>query len=95
MCSLSSLPCVIFTDIGCYYLQSTAEGCGWEIIKPLPYMRLCVGSSLFYINLNISFNYKDSFTTFAYGHENLSVQNYILIKKMAAKANCLKIIMVL
>ena len=60
----------------------------------------CVCPSLFYINLNISFIYKDIFTEFAgnvYGYENLSVQNFglILKNKMAAIANCLKIIKVL
>ena len=55
---------------------------------------------VFCINLNISFIYKDIFTKFAgdvYGYENLSLQNFSLIlkNKMAAIANCLKIIKVL
>ena len=54
----------------------------------------------FYINLNISFIYKDIFTKYAgndYGYKNLSVQNFglILKNKMAAIANCLKMIKVL
>ena len=82
-------------------LLSAAEGRGREIIERLPYMcasvRLCVRSSRFYINLNISFIYTDIFTKFAgnvYGYENLSLQNFSLIlkNKMAAIANCLKII---
>ena len=48
-------------------------------------MRLCVRPlSHFYINLNISFIYKDIFTKFAgnvYGYENMSVQNFGLILK--------------
>ena len=56
-----------------------------------------VRSSCFYINLNISFIYKDIFTKFAgnvYGYENLSVQTFgfILKNEMATIANCLKII---
>ena len=48
----------------------------------------------------ISFIYKDIFTKFAgnvYGYENLFLQNFSLIlkEKMAAIANCLKIIKVL
>ena len=83
-----------------YYLPPAAEGRGWEIIKCLPYVRPSVRSSRFCINLNISFIYKDIFTKFAgdvYGYENLSLQNFSLIfkNKMAAIANCLKIIKVL
>ena len=88
-----------------YYLPPAAEGRGrGEIIKRLPYMRACVRESIrssrFYINLNISFIYKNIFTKFAgnvYGFENLSVQNFSLIlkNKMATIANCLKIIKVL
>ena len=60
----------------------------------------CVCSSRFYINLNTSFIYKDIFTKFAgnvYDYTNLSVQNVglNLKNKMAAIANCLKIIKVL
>ena len=81
----------------CYYLPPAAEGRGWEIIKRLPSVRR---SSRFCINLNVSFIYKDIFTKFArnvYGYENLSMQNFSLIlkNKMAAIANCLKIIKVL
>ena len=81
-----------------------AEGRGRDIIKRLPYVcesvRACVRSSCFYINLNISFIYKDIFTKFAgnvYRYENLSLQNFSLIlkNKMAPIANCLKIIKVL
>ena len=59
-----------------------------------------VRSSCFCINLNISFIYEDIFTKFAgnvYGYENLSLQNFsvILKNKMAAIANCLKIVKVL
>ena len=69
-----------------------AEGRGWEIIKRLP--------SHVYINLNISSIYKDTLTKFAgnvYGYENMFVQNFghILNNKMAAIANCLKILKVL
>ena len=60
-------------------------------------IRPCIRLSGFNINLNISFSYKDIFIKFAgnvYGYENLSLQNFglILKKKMAAIANCLKII---
>ena len=44
----------------------------------------CIYSSRFYINLNISFIYKDIFTKFAgnvYGYKNLSLQNFSLILK--------------
>ena len=87
-------------DLSIYYLSPVAEGHGREIIKRLPSVRPSVRSSCFYINLNISFIYKDIFTKFAgnvYGYKNLSVQNFglILKNKMAAIANCLKIIRVL
>ena len=77
-----------------------AEGRGREIIKRLPSVRPSVRLSCFCINLNISFIYKDIFTKFAgnvYGYKNLSLQNFSLISKnkMAAIANCLKIIKVL
>ena len=59
-----------------------------EILKPLPYVRVCIRPSIhssgFYINLNILFMYKDIFTKFAdnvYGYENMSVQNFGLILK--------------
>ena len=76
-----------------------AKGSGREIIKRLPYVRLSIRSSRFYINLNISFIYKDIFTKYAgnvYDYENLSVQNFglILKNKMVTIANCLKIIKV-
>ena len=63
-------------------------------------VRASVRLSCFCINLNISFIYKDIFTKFAwnvYGYENLSLQNFSLIwkNKMAAIANCLKIVKVL
>ena len=66
----------------------------------MPSVRACVHPSRFCINLNISFIYKDIFTKFAgnvYGYENLSLQNFSLIwkNKMAAIANCLKIVKVL
>ena len=86
------------------YLPFADEGRGREIIKRLLYVRACVRDSVcesrFYINLNISFIYKYIFTKFAgnvYGYKNLSVQNFSLIlkNKMAAIANCLKIIKVL
>ena len=66
-----------------------------------PSVRVCIRESvMFYINLNISFIYKDMFTKCAgnvYGYENLSVQNFglILKNKMADIANCLKSIKVL
>ena len=75
-----------------YYLPPAAEG-----DYKTPSVRACVcacfHSSRFYINLNISFIYKDIFTKFAgnvYGYKNLSVQNFglILKNKMAAIANC-------
>ena len=81
-----------------------SEGSGQDIIKCLPHMHLfvclSVHSSRFYINLNISFIYKDIFTKFAgnvYGYKHLPVQNFglILKNKMAAIANCLKMIKVL
>ena len=83
-----------------FYLLPVVEGCGREIIKRLTYLCASVCSSRFYINLNISFIYKDIFTKFAgnvYGYGNLSAQNFGLILKntMAAIANCLKIIKVL
>ena len=87
-----------------YNLLPAAEGRGREIIKRLPYMYVCLRESIresrFYKNLNILFIYKDIFTKFAgnvYDYENLSVQNFSLIlkNKMAAIANCLKIIKVL
>ena len=49
--------------------------------------------SHFYINLNISFIYKDIFIKFVenvYGYANMYVQN--LKNKMAAITNCLKVI---
>ena len=62
-------------------INELREGRGWEIIKRLPYMYVCVRlsvhSSRFYTNLNISFIYKDIFTKFAgnvYGYENLSLK---------------------
>ena len=83
-----------------FYLPPAAEGRGWEIIKRLPYVRTSVRPSRFCINLNISFIDKDISTKFAgnvYGYENLSLQHFSLIlkNKMAAIANCLKIIKVL
>ena len=83
-----------------FYLPPAAEGHGWEIIKRLPYVRPSVRLSCFCINLNISFIYEHIFTKFAgnvYGYENLSLQNFSLIlkNKMAAIANCLKIVKVL
>ena len=67
---------------------------------PSVYVRASVHSSRFCINLNISLIYKDIFTKFArnvYSYENLSLQNFRLIlkNKIAAIANCLKIIKVL
>ena len=79
-----------------YYLPPAAESRSREIIKRLPYVRVCMRlsarSSHFHINLNISFIYKDIFTKFAvnvYGYKNLSVQNFGLIfkNKMAAISN--------
>ena len=77
-------------------------GCGREIVNPFHTcvclcIRPCVRLSGFNINLNISLIYKDIFIKFAgnvYGYANLSLQNFglILIDKMAAIANCLKII---
>ena len=85
-----------WTQIHCY-LPPAAEGRGWEMIKRLPCVRPFV---TFCINLNTSFIYKDIFTKFAgnvYGYENLSLHNFSLIlkNKMAAIADCLKIIKVL
>ena len=48
------------------------------------YVCVCVRLSHFYINLSISFIYKDIFIKFAgkvYGYENLSVQNFGIILK--------------
>ena len=82
------------------YLPPAAEGRARDIIKRLLYLCPSVCSSRFYINLDISFIYKDIFSKFVgnvYGYKNLSVQNFdfILKNKMAAIANCLKIIKVL
>ena len=65
-----------------------------------PSVRASVCSSRFCTNLNISFIYEDIFTKFAgnvYGYENLSLENFSLIlkNKMAAIANCFKIVKVL
>ena len=64
-----------------YYLPPAAKGLGREIIKRLPYVcaSVCpsVHSSHFYINLNISFIYKDIFSKFAgnvYGYKNMSAK---------------------
>ena len=77
-------------------------GCGEEIVNAFHMcvclcIHLCVRLSGFNINLNISFIYKDIFIKFAgnvYSYNNLSLQNFglILKNKMAAKANCLKMI---
>ena len=66
----------------------------------MPSVSASVRSSSFCINLNMSFIYTDIFTKCAenvYGYKHLSVQNFglILRNKMAAIANCLKIIKVL
>ena len=63
-------------------------------------VRASVCSARFCINLNISFIYEDIFTEFVgyvYGYKNMSLNNFSLIlkNKMAAIANCLKIIKVL
>ena len=76
------------------------EGRDREIIKRLPYVRTSVRSSRFCINLNISFIYEHIFTKFAgnvYGYKNLSLKNFSLTlkNKMAAIANCFKILKVL
>ena len=65
--------------LGFNYLPPAAQGRGWGTIKRLPYVRPSICLSNFYINLNISFIYKDIFTKFAgnvYGYENLPVQNF-------------------
>ena len=77
-----------------------SESHGQEIVKCLLYVRGSIHSSGFYIDLNISFIYKNIFTKFAgnvYGYKNLSVQNFRLFLKnqMAAIANYLKIIKML
>ena len=57
-----------------YYLPPVAEGRGREIIKCLWYVRPSVCASRVYININISFIYKDIFTKFAgniYGYEKI------------------------
>ena len=85
-------------------LKYYEEGRGREIIKRLPSVRPSarpsVRSSRFCINLNISFIYEHIFTKFAgnvYGYKNLSLKNFSLTlkNKMAAIANCLKILKVL
>ena len=53
---------------------------------PSIHVSVCVSvrSSRFYINLNISFSYKDNFTKFAgnvYGYKKLSLQNFGLFEK--------------
>ena len=78
-----------------FYLPPVTKG---DYKTPSIHASIC--SSHFCINLNISFIFKDIFTEFAgnvYGYKNLSVQNFSLIlkNKMAAIANCLKIIKVL
>ena len=72
----------------------------WSGDYKTPSVRAYVRLSRFCINLNISFIYEDIFTKFAgnvYGYENLSLKNFSLIlkNKMAAIANCLKIVKVL
>ena len=64
------------------------------------YVHLCIPLSRFYINLDISFIYKDIFTKVAgnvCGYDNLSVQNFALFlkNKTATIVNCLKIIKLL
>ena len=83
-----------------FYLPPAAKSRGQEIIKRLPYVCACIRLSHFCINLNISFIYEDIFTKFAgnvYGNKHLSLKNFspILKNKMAAIANCLKIVKVL
>ena len=59
------------------YLLPAAKGCGQEIVKRLPYV--CIRSSCFYMNICISFTFKDIFTKFVgnvNGYENMSVQNF-------------------
>ena len=86
------------------YLTPAGGRGPWSGDYKTPSVRECIRpsicSSCFCINLNISFIYKDIFTRFAgnvYGYANLSLQNFNLIwkNKMAAIANCLKIIKVL
>ena len=61
-------------DLQLYYLPPAAESHGQEIIKRLPYMRECVCvPSHFYINLYISFIYKDISIKLT---GNVSVQNF-------------------
>ena len=85
----------------CHLLSPACSRRLWSGDYKMPSVRACicksVHSSRFFINPNISFIYKDIFTKFAgnvYGHEKLSLQNFSLIlkNKMAAIANCLKII---
>ena len=88
-----------------YWLLSPA--CGrrpwsgdYKMLSVRPCVRTSVRSSRLCINLNISFIYEHIFTKFAgnvYGYENLSVTIFSLIlkNKMAAIANCLKIVKVL
>ena len=55
-----------------FYLPPAAKGCGWEIIKHLLCFHASIHSSYFYINLSISFIYKDIFTKFVgkvYGYK--------------------------
>ena len=80
-----------------YYLMPAAEGRGQKMPSVHACVQECICLSRFYINLNISFIYKDLFTKFAgnvYDYKHISVQNFGLIweDKMAAIANCLKII---
>ena len=102
--NFTDYPLILYCALMCYYLLPAAEGCGREIIKYLlclcTFMCPSVRSLHICINLNILFIFKDIFTKFAanvYGYEILSVQNFSLIlkNKMAAIANCLKIIKVL
>ena len=79
-----------------FFYLPPAEGRGREIIKRRPSIR----SSRFCINLNISFIYEHIFTKFAgnvYGYKNLSLKNFSLTlkNKMAAIANCFRILKVL
>ena len=68
-----------------FYLP-LAKGRGWEVMKRLPYVHVCVSACVgllhFYINLNISFICDDIFTKFAeniYGCENMSVKKIVVI----------------
>ena len=92
--------CVYITTYRTVTFLSPAGRRPWSGDYKTPSVHPSVRSSRFCINLNISFIYEHIFTKFAgnvYGYKNLSLKNFSLTlkNKMAAIANCLKILKVL